>query len=119
MTRSAPLLSGLATFLVAALLSVVAAPIAAAIPAASMSCCGEHCPPPEAPSEAATCCLQAPPASHDAATVPASPAVPDALLALVTVQPTPSATLRAAPPPRDTGPPPSLRRHLTLSVLLV
>ena len=119
MTRPAPLLSGLATLLVAALLSIAAAPMAAEIPAAT-SCCGDHCPSPEVPGGAATCCTLAPPASHDAATVPAPPAAPDALLALVNVHSAASlATPYAAPLPRDTGPPPGPRRHLTLSVFLI
>ena len=120
MTRTAHPSLGLAALLAVTLPVLAAGPAAATVADALVNgCCSESCPPPEAPDDGATCCAQAPAASHDVATAPAPPAHDGALVAIVTGTVVPRATPRAHAPPRDTGPPPGPRRHLALSVFLI
>lgn len=87
-------------------------------------CCGDDCP--EAPSEEVpaddACCVVAPaaPAESSAVVAPAPPSVDGALLAIAT---TAWAEVVETPPvrpaPADTGPPPHVRPHLALSILLI
>ena len=87
-------------------------------------CCGDDCP--EAPSEEApagdACCVVAPvaPAESSAVMAPAAPSVDGALLAIAA---TVWAEVVEAPPIRPalaaTGPPPHVRPHLALSILLI
>ncbi len=90
-------------------------------------CCRDDCPErSNAPAEEApagdACCVVAPaaPAESVAVAAPAAPSVDGALLAVVT---TAWAEVTEAPPvrsaPADTGPPPHVRSHLALSVLLI
>lgn len=128
MTRPSLPFRGLAALLAAALLALSAGPAAAAVAGAlgpdTRSYCERmgHTMPDEAPIDAPAdpmaCCLTTPEAPADAV-VPTPPSLPDELVAaLAAVEPLPPGP-RPQAAPLDTGPPQGLRRHLTLSVLLV